>query len=71
MATKIATRLKRHLKKEQGNLGRAGAEIERLSAFTGLSVHQLQSIAMGRRGVSEASTKVLDYYLPAEKTSKK
>lgn len=55
MATKISTHLKRHLKKTQGNLGRAGDEINRIAKATGLSVHQLQSIAMGRRGASETA----------------
>lgn len=63
MPTKISTRLKRHLKKTQGNLGRAGAEINRLAKATGLSVHQLQSVAMGRKGTSAESEAALDAVL--------
>lgn len=37
------------LKARDHHLGRKGAEIKRISAETGLSVHMLQSLAMGRR----------------------
>lgn len=57
---KIVTALRKHLKKKQGNYGRAGAEMQRLSATTGLSVHQLQSIAMKRRGCSAASEAAIE-----------
>lgn len=62
--TKIETRLKRHLKAKQGHLGRSGEEIIRLARATGLSVHQLQSIAMRRRGVSAESQRLLEAVLP-------
>jgi hypothetical protein len=49
LKTQTKTQLKRHLKKTQGHLGRGGDEIKRLAAATGVSVHMLQSVAMGRR----------------------
>lgn len=52
-------RLKNRLLRIQGNLGREGAEMVRLASKSKLSVHQLQSIAMGRKGMSAASEKAI------------
>lgn len=41
------------LKSRDGHCGRKGKEIQRLSAATGLSVHMLQSLALGRRAFTE------------------
>lgn len=45
----MKTELKRYLKKRQGHLGRGGEAIQFLAARAGVSVHMLQSVAMGRR----------------------
>lgn len=43
------------LRSRDGHLGRKGAEIQRLAAKTGLSIHMLQSLAMGRREFTDSS----------------
>lgn len=41
------------LKSRDGHCGRGGLEIQRIADATGLSVHTLQSLAMGRRKFTE------------------
>lgn len=43
------------LRSRDGHLGRKGAEIQRIAAATGLSIHMLQSLAMGRRKFTDES----------------
>jgi len=47
--------LKNHLLKLDGGCGREGAEMKRLAKATKLSVHMLQSVAMGRRKLSDSA----------------
>lgn len=45
--------LSRRLRSRDGHLGRQGGEITRLAQETGLSVHMLQSLAMGRKNFTD------------------
>ena len=47
--------LKKHLIKHDGGCGREGVEMQRLAKVTKLSVHMLQSVAMGRRKLSDSA----------------
>jgi len=51
----LKTELKRYLKKHQGHLGRGGEAIQALAARAEVSVHMIQSVAMGRKKFSEAT----------------
>lgn len=46
--------LAKHLRKAAGHLGRTNPELVRIAAETGLSVHTIQSMAMGRKIISDA-----------------
>lgn len=52
----IKARQKHHGK---GHLGRDGEEIQAVAAAAGMSVHQVQSLAMGRRKFSDSSLEKL------------
>lgn len=47
--------LSRRLRSRDGHLGRSGAEANRIASETGLSIHMIQSLAMGRKGFTNAT----------------
>ncbi len=55
MSDTTASRLKARLLKKDKHLGRCGDEMKRLADLSTLSVHTLQSVAMGRKQLSEDS----------------
>lgn len=50
----------KHLVKHDGGYGREGAEMKRLAKAAKVSVHTLQSVALGRRNFSDATAKRVD-----------
>lgn len=44
-----------HLTARGGHLGRSNEEMQRIADLAGLSVHTVQSYAMGRRPMSDAA----------------
>lgn len=59
LATSKSNFLARRLRSCDGHLGRGGAEIQRIAKAAGLSVHMVQSLAMGRRKMTEEHKKNL------------
>lgn len=59
MAMSVEKRLAARLVKKDGHLGREGAEMARIAGDTGLSVHTLQSVAKGRRKLSQNSRQLV------------
>jgi hypothetical protein len=55
----IRESLLRYLKRRKSNAGRESSHMLRLSDMTGISVHHLQSVAYGRRGLSKENKALL------------
>lgn len=49
--------LRKHLIKHDGGCGRAGKELQRIAKKAKVSVHMVQSVAMGRRRFGDATQK--------------